>query len=86
MRKTAIVLGGAVSVLVATAMRALADSSLPQPQAGPHVLGSGGSAGGGAGGTAFTGATLSPALIALAILVVCGALFLALRRGRIVQD
>jgi hypothetical protein len=85
MRKTASVLGGAVSVLLATAMPALADSSLPQPQAGPQVLGSGGTGGGGAGGTAFTGADLSLALVALAILMVCGVLLLALRRGRIVE-
>jgi hypothetical protein len=86
MRKTAIMLGSAASVLLATAMPALADSSLPQPHAGPQVLGSGGTAGGGTGGTAFTGSNLSVALIALGFLVVCAVLLLALRRIRSVED
>lgn len=84
MRKTAILLGSAISMSLATAMPALADSSLPQPNSGPQVLGAGGSAGG-TGGTAFTGSDMSLVLIALTILVVAGASLLALRRFRTLQ-
>ncbi len=82
MRKTAISLGSALVMCLVTAMPALADSSIPEPNSGPQVLGSGGSAGGGAGGTAFTGSDMSLLLIVLTILVVVGASFLALRTLR----
>jgi hypothetical protein len=81
MRKTAISLGGALVMCLMTAMSAVADSSIPQPSAGPDVLGTGGT-GGGAGGTAFTGSTTSLALIALAVFIIAGASLLALRRLR----
>jgi hypothetical protein len=81
MRKTAISLGGALVMCLMTAMPAVADSSIPQPSAGPDVLGTGGTAGG-AGGTAFTGSSMSLALIALAVVVIAGASLLALRRLR----
>jgi hypothetical protein len=80
MRKTAISLGGALVMCLTAAMPALADSSIPQPSAGPDVLGTGGTAG--AGGTAFTGSSMSLALIALAVFVIAGVSFLALRRLR----
>jgi hypothetical protein len=86
MRKTAISLGSALSLCLVTAIPALADSSLPQPHAGPQVLGSGGTAGGGTGGTAFTGSNLSVALIALGLLVVSAVLLLAVRRIRTAED
>jgi hypothetical protein len=86
MKKTAISLGGAVLLCLATAMPALADSSLPQPHSGPQVLGTGGAAGAGTGGTAFTGSDMSLALIAMAILVVSAALLLALRSIRAVDE
>lgn len=84
MRKTAILLASAVSMCLATAIPALADSSLPQPNSGPQVLGAGGSAGG-SGGTAFTGSDVSMALIALTILVVAGASLFALRKLRTLE-
>jgi hypothetical protein len=80
MRKTAISLGTALVMCLATALPALADSSLPQPHSGPQVLGSGGSAG--SGGTAFTGSNLSFVLVALAVLVVVGISLLGLRTLR----
>lgn len=86
MRKTAISLGSALVMCLVTAMPALADSSLPQPNSGPQVLGAGGGTGGGAGGTAFTGTDISLVLIALTILVVVGASLLALRGLRTVEE
>lgn len=83
MRKTAISLGSALVMCLVTAMPALADSSIPEPNSGPQVLGSGGSAG--AGGTAFTGSDMSLLLIVLTILVVVGASLLALRTLRTVD-
>jgi hypothetical protein len=80
MRKTAISLGSALVMCLATALPALADSSLPQPHSGPQVLGAGGSAG--SGGTAFTGSNLSFVLVALAVLVVVGISLLVLRTLR----
>jgi hypothetical protein len=86
MKKTAISFGSAALLCLATAMPALADSSLPQPHSGPQVLGAGGAAGAGTGGTAFTGSDMSLALIAMAILVVSAALLLALRSIRTVDE
>ncbi len=80
MRKTAISLGSALVMCLVTAMPALADSSIPEPNSGPQVLGSGGSAG--VGGTAFTGSDMSLLLVVLTILVVVGASLLALRTLR----
>ena len=72
MRKTALALGTSLFVLVVTALPALADSSLPHP----------GGVGGvsGAGGTAFTGANLSPIMVAFAFLAIVGVSVLALQR------
>jgi hypothetical protein len=80
-RKTAVAVGTSLFMCVATALPALADSSLPQPHGGPDVLGAGGTAGG-SGGPAFTGSNISPAIVALAVLVVIGLASLVLQRRR----
>jgi LPXTG-motif cell wall-anchored protein len=80
-RKTAVAVGTSLFMCLATALPALADSSLPQPHGGPDVLGTGGTAGG-SGGTAFTGSNISSALMALAVLVVIGLASLVLQRRR----
>lgn len=75
MRKTALALGTSLFVLVVTALPALADSSLPHPGG---VGGAGGVSG--AGGTAFTGANLSPIMVAFTFLAIVGVSVLALQR------
>jgi Spy/CpxP family protein refolding chaperone len=77
-RKTVVAFGASVLVCLATALPALADSSLPAPGE-PSVLGESGQAG---GGTAFTGANLTPLMIALAVVVVVGLSLLAYRQRR----
>jgi hypothetical protein len=81
MRKTAISLGSALVMCLATALPALADSSLPQPHSSPDVLGTGGTAS--PGGTAFTGSNISLILIAVAVLLVAGISLLALNKLRV---
>ena len=71
MRKTALALGTSLFVLVVTALPALADSSLPHPHPGGVS---------GAGGTAFTGANLSPIMVAFTFLAIVGVSVLALQR------
>ena len=78
MRKTALALGTSLFVLVVTAFPAMADSSLPKPGGG--VGGAGGA--GGAGGTAFTGANLSPIMVAFVVLAIVGVSVLALQHRR----
>gem|GEM_PF-3270043 len=79
MRKMAVALGTSLFVSVMTALPAFADSSLPRP----HVGGAGGIAGvGGVGGTAFTGANLSPILVAFVFLAIVGVSALVLQRRR----
>ena len=75
MRKTALALGTSLFVLVVTAFPALADSSLPRP-------GGGVGGAGGAGGTAFTGANLSPVMVAFVVLAIVGVSVLALQHRR----
>jgi hypothetical protein len=79
-RKTAVAVGTSLFMCLATALPALADSSLPQPHGGPDVLGTGGTAGG-SGGTALNGSIISPAILALAVLevIVIESLVLQLR-------
>jgi lysozyme family protein len=77
-RRTAIAFGASLFVSLVTALPALADSSLPAP-GNPSVLGESGQAG---GGTAFTGANLTPLMIALAVVVVVGLSLLAYRQRR----
>ncbi|MEP6476018.1 MAG: hypothetical protein ABJC60_01985 [Actinomycetota bacterium] len=79
MRKTALTLGTSLFVCLITAVPALADSSVPGP-GGPGVLGESGQAGG--GGTAFTGANLTPMIIAFAVVVAVGLSLLAYRQRR----
>jgi hypothetical protein len=81
-RKTAVAVGTSLFMCLATALPALADSSLPQPNGGPNVLGSGGTASGSGGGTAFTGSNISWAVVALAVLVIVGLASLVLQRRR----
>ncbi len=83
MRKTAIALGTSLFLCLVTAVPALADSSIPGPN-GPSVLGESGQAGD--GGTAFTGANLTPLMIALAVVVVVGLSLLAYRQRRSVTS
>ena len=83
MRKTVVTLGASLFMCLVTAIPALADSSLPGPGGDPDVLGEAGQAGGAAGGgTAFTGANITPFMIALAVLVVVGVSLLVIRQRR----
>lgn len=85
MRKTVISVGTSLLMCLITAMPALADSSLPEPQGGPDVLGVGGTQGG-SGGTAFTGANISWTMMALVVLVIVAAVSLAMLRRRGAAD
>ena len=71
MKKAVVALGTSLFVSVAMALPALADSSVPRP----HDP-----------GTAFTGANMSPFLVAFVVLAVVGVSALALYRRRAVAS
>lgn len=73
MKKMAVAFGTSLFVSVMTALPAFADSSLPRP----HVGGVGG-----IGGTAFTGANLSPIMVAFVVLAIVGVSALVLQRRK----
>lgn len=79
MRKIGLAIGSAVLFCLVTAIPALAgDSGLPHPTHEPDVHGEVVHA----SGTAFTGASIAPWLIALAVLLVVGATLLVVGRRR----
>ena len=79
MKKTAVALMASLFVSVMAAVPALADSSLPRP----HVGGVGAAGGAsGIGGTAFTGAALSPIVVAFVLLAIVGVSAIILERRR----
>ena len=77
MRKIGLAVGSVLLFCLTTAVPALAGSEIPDPD-GPKVLGHVVRA----DGTAFTGASIAPWLIALAVLLAVGATLLVLGRRR----